>query len=755
MPRRPHAGPAISIAMAGAGAVIAQFVAGKAARDALFLSRFDITALPLMIMAGSVVSIGLAVGVSRAMGSFGPGRLVPYLFISSAGLLVAEWSVGMAAPRLMAVLFYLHMLGLGPALVSGFWSVLNEQLDPRTAKRRLGQVAGAATAGGLAGSFLAERAAAAWSLGALLPVLAVVNVICAGLVHLVASQTDSSVRRAAAIAAASDRPAAPRIEAVRSPYLRNIAALVLLTTVGGTLLDYVFKATAVQALGSGEHLVRFFALYYGLTSLLTFTSQLSLSRFVLDRLGLGAAAGLPSVSIAAGSLLSLLLPGLPSVTFSRGSEYVSRMSLFRSAYELLYTPVSAGHKRAAKPIIDIGVDRAGDLAGGAMTRLAVLLAPAAALHGVILGAAIAVSVAGVVVARRLTRGYVQSLERSLLSQAIRLDFSEIEDLTTRVTMVRTLGPGMAPAGQPPAPGATAGRPAAQEDPILDHVAALRSRDRERIVTVLRQDDPIDAALVPHAINLLAWDAVAADATFALKRVAEQSVGQLVDALLDPAQDFAIRRRVARVMSVCVSQRAVDGLLAAFGDRFEVRFRCGESLAAIVDRNPLVRIDRDRILEVVGREVSVSRSVWESHRLLDGVEVGETGFLMDEFIRNRAGQSLAHVFTLLSLAIAREPLQIAYRGLQVDDPFLRGTALEYLETVLPPAIREKLWPFLEDRRPAPRSRRSREEILADLVRSNESITLNLAELRMSFRHAVGDGLSSEAGGSQVPRARGVA
>ena len=41
--------------------------------------------------------------------------------------------------------------------------------------------------------------------------------------------------------------------------------------------------------------------------------------------------------------------------------------------------------------------------------------------------------------------------------------------------------------------------------------------------------------------------------------------------------------------------------------------------------------------------------------------------------------------------------------------------EYLESVLPPAIREPLWPFLEDHRPAGRTVRPREEILADLVR----------------------------------------
>jgi hypothetical protein len=78
-----------------------------------------------------------------------------------------------------------------------------------------------------------------------------------------------------------------------------------------------------------------------------------------------------------------------------------------------------------------------------------------------------------------------------------------------------------------------------------------------------------------------------------------------------------------------------------------------------------------------------------------------------------------------------PLKIAYRGLFTDDDVLRGTSLEYLENALPEGIRLRLWPFLEDRRRA-RAVRDREEIIADLLRSNQSIALNLEELRKKVR-----------------------
>ena len=93
-----------------------------------------------------------------------------------------------------------------------------------------------------------------------------------------------------------------------------------------------------------------------------------------------------------------------------------------------------------------------------------------------------------------------------------------------------------------------------------------------------------------------------------------------------------------------------------------------------------------------------------------------------------------MFTLLSLVLPREPLRIAYRGLHSDDRQLRGTALEYLDAVLPPDVRDVLWPHLDPawakRRPGGTTvpARDRAQVLDDLMRSNRSIEINLEELR---------------------------
>ena len=121
-------------------------------------------------------------------------------------------------------------------------------------------------------------------------------------------------------------------------------------------------------------------------------------------------------------------------------------------------------------------------------------------------------------------------------------------------------------------------------------------------------------------------------------------------------------------------------------------------------------------------------MWENRRLLDASEDGNDRSFFEELVRARASRSLAHVFTLLAVVLPTEPLRIAFRALHTDDQALRGTALEYLDSVLPHEIRDRLWRFLEDRRMPGKVRRPSDETLGDLLRSNESIRVNLEELK---------------------------
>src|SRR3954468_4612940 len=84
-------------AAATSSAMIAQQVAGKAARDALFLSSFHTASLPQVMAVGAVLSLGGVLWLSRLMTRHSPARLMPILFGMSACGFALEWLLGFAS----------------------------------------------------------------------------------------------------------------------------------------------------------------------------------------------------------------------------------------------------------------------------------------------------------------------------------------------------------------------------------------------------------------------------------------------------------------------------------------------------------------------------------------------------------------------------------------------------------------------------------------------------------------------------------
>ena len=72
-----------------AAAVTAQYVAGKATRDALFLTSLSYTDLPAMLMVSAACSMILVAGYGRWATRFGSARLVPASFVVSSLLFAA------------------------------------------------------------------------------------------------------------------------------------------------------------------------------------------------------------------------------------------------------------------------------------------------------------------------------------------------------------------------------------------------------------------------------------------------------------------------------------------------------------------------------------------------------------------------------------------------------------------------------------------------------------------------------------------
>ena len=171
--------PIVISAAVCAAVVIASQLAGKTARDAIFLEYFSVRSLPVLLAISSALAIGITFWFARRIARGAPMRVVQITNAVSAALLVIEFLLLDFMPRPISIVIYIHQTLLGPILVSGFWSIVSERFDPRSARKAIGTVGFGATIGGLGGAILAERVAAMIGTPEILPTVAALQLIAA------------------------------------------------------------------------------------------------------------------------------------------------------------------------------------------------------------------------------------------------------------------------------------------------------------------------------------------------------------------------------------------------------------------------------------------------------------------------------------------------------------------------------------------------------------------------------------------------
>ncbi len=186
----------------GAAALIASQVAGKATRDAFFLSQFPVTALPVMVIVASLLSVTAGFVTPRLLSTRVASRYLSWGFVGSAALLMLEWWISTWNPAMAAVLIYLQMTILGAVLISGFWSLVDDRFDARSARRQFGKIVAASTLGGVVGGVVAGRVGSSTGIASMLLVLGFLHLVCAFVAtslaskHKAAAKERGRVRRA-------------------------------------------------------------------------------------------------------------------------------------------------------------------------------------------------------------------------------------------------------------------------------------------------------------------------------------------------------------------------------------------------------------------------------------------------------------------------------------------------------------------------------------------------------------------------------
>jgi predicted MFS family arabinose efflux permease len=701
----------IFFAASAALMMIGHLQGGKTVRDALFLSYFNATDLPKMMIATAVLSALAIVAYSRVLTRYGPARLTPHLYIFSGLLSFGEWMAMSLWPDIVTLVLYLHVTVLDSLLISGFWSIINERYDPHSAKKVISRMAIFATMGGLLGAGAASVLAKIIDIRAVIAMLAILHIFSGlALYQLNRGQNGSKGQKAI--------PRGLLTIVKKNTLIRRMAILMVTLAATIALLDYLFKATLQMTLSKAE-LVTFFAYFYIAIDIGSLLLQTFVGSKALRWFGLGGTIIVLPIGIIFGGLITLVFRSLMTITLLRGGSNLLTNSFFGPGYELLFTPISPADKRTSKILIDVGANRSGNMLGGLMI-MGLLLVPGPTGSYILL-TAMALAGAMSVLIFLLNQGYVSQLARNLSSGILRVNEIEIKDKTTAGTIATTqttlerdkllqdislyrsgsiLKKGQMAAKQNAGLPHHAPADSTDEDSEFKAIQDLRSRDEKRIRHVL-VNKTITTAMLPHILPLFQRRSLLQEALNAAKPLVSAASGQLVDALMDHHQHPLIRRRIPLLLGQADNERAVQGLILGLQDReVDVRFRCAEALARIKTNYPHLTVDTEAIWRIVYRELAY--------------------FSGSGFKSTQGVEPLRYLFILFGIIFGLSLMNICYESLQAEDQTIRGTALEYLDNQLPQNVRATLWPIIASGHIKPKSDRPLQEIMDDLLQAGRSL-----------------------------------
>lgn len=411
----------------------------KVVRDSLFLSRFPITQLPYVYLLAAATA-----GVIIAIYSKYTARLsLPHIILTSLALVIFNvllfWAlITYYQAGWVLYAYYMWSAIAGLILVAQFWTLAANLFTPRDGKRLFGIIAAGGTTGGMIGGMVSS-----WAVQFLFTTNQLLWLV-AGLLAGAFAVTYLAFNEQNPPDVSNDRDKdAPNAGEIRdsngvmrtilgSPYLQTVGAMIFVSVIVSTLIDYQFKATAKLSYDSADALAGFFGSYYGWLSLVTMLAQLWLTGKLLTQWGLVPSLLVLPASLLAGSFALLAWPGLAAATATRLTEAALRTSVNQSGVQILYLPMADAIRKKLKVFMDVTVERLGDGAAALIILFYSLLL--GGLEATLLSyVSIGFVTVWIMLVFRANAGYVDALRHSLTYREASLETANL-DFADKKTM---------------------------------------------------------------------------------------------------------------------------------------------------------------------------------------------------------------------------------------------------------------------------------------------------------------------------------
>lgn len=347
----------------------------KPVRGALYLHYIGAENLPYAYLASMGVAFVTMAIYNRLFIALDARRLfnlVVSLLAGSALILWAMSALRLVTPELFSFVLFMWVSLYGALAATLFWSVANNNFDPETGAKVYGFIG----AGGIAGAFTGGAATklllqSGW--------LETEDLLLVGIALLVVTLPMMQwVRGAPALSrdpvtpqnpVGADEPERDGLYWItRDRYVAAIAALVLTTTVTGTLLDLQYNRVVAETITDKADKAAFFGQLYAAVNAVGFCVQMIVTGAVHRRFG--PRPGLLVLPVLAGAgAVVVLSPSLDTVTVVWVLSLAVTYSIHQASKELLYLPTPPAVRVGAKGYIDVFVFRLGDAGASTIALL--------------------------------------------------------------------------------------------------------------------------------------------------------------------------------------------------------------------------------------------------------------------------------------------------------------------------------------------------------------------------------------------------
>ena len=162
-----------------------------------------------------------------------------------------------------------------------------------------------------------------------------------------------------------------------SPYLLGIGAYVVLLAIANTMIYFTQANVILDNTDTFSQRVGSFAQFDMLAQIATLITQMFITTHLIRRLGVGWTLTILPVVTVAGFAVLAVWPIYGVMAVFQALHRATRYAVARPARETLFSVVPAAEKYKAKPLVDVFLYRAGDVAGagidGALRALGLAL----------------------------------------------------------------------------------------------------------------------------------------------------------------------------------------------------------------------------------------------------------------------------------------------------------------------------------------------------------------------------------------------